>query len=142
MAANKTSQVAFANEADLEKAVLERLRKVLPDAVHAAVQACLVAPVKESGIHKPKPGGKCAAVWEVLDQLRAAGTVPSVRSLEGLAKKHGFNLNNTRTEYYLWRRFNHIGSNNVEHRSSERRVGKRKVAKTNERRAADRREVA
>jgi len=155
MTANKTpKQVTFNNEAEFEKAVLEHIGKVLPAAVHEAVHACLVkvalsqgdaAPSEraiQNGVRHPKHGGKCHTVWAKLDTMRKAGMEPTLPEVIAMAHAEGWNANNTRIEYYNWRRFHGYGApaKKTERRRTERRVKQVKLPRgVKNRRVAERR---
>lgn len=63
----------------------------------------------QNGITRPSAGGKCRAVWDQLDELRAAlGTVPSSKDVKVLAQQNGWNPNNASIEFYQWRKYNGI----------------------------------
>lgn len=67
---------------------------------------------ERNGIKRPSAGGKCRAVWDVLDNLVAqpTATVAGVTSkqVKELASQHGFNFNNASIEFYQWRKFNGV----------------------------------
>jgi hypothetical protein len=58
-----------------------------------------------NGIKRPSPGGKCAAVWEALDQMHAGGVEITAQTVGDLAVGKGWNLSNAQTESYQWKRF-------------------------------------
>jgi hypothetical protein len=62
------------------------------------------------GVKRPNPGGKCAAVWEALDDMVAKGLTPDVAAIREWAAKHKQNANNAQIEFYGWRRWNGLGS--------------------------------
>lgn len=72
----------------------------------------LSAPTKAacSALMTPSRPGACHAVWESMDEVRAAqnGAIPHIRQLKALATKNGWNMNNAIIEYYRWRKFNGI----------------------------------
>ena len=61
-----------------------------------------------NGVKRPLPGGKCDAVWQALDQLRAAGVDPSTKEVKDLSVAKGWNTNNSTAELSQWRRFHGI----------------------------------
>jgi hypothetical protein len=63
---------------------------------------------ERNGVKRPTAGGQCAAVWEALDQMRAAGTVPTPKDAKLWAESVGANANNACIELYQWRKFNGI----------------------------------
>jgi hypothetical protein len=158
MKATKTpKQTTFNTEAEFEKAVLEHLTKVLPAAVHEAVHACLVrnvlaqggaAPSErkiQNGVREPKHGGKCYTVWAKLDTMRSAGMEPTLPEVIAMAHAEGWNANNTRIEYYNWRRFHGYGApaKKVERRGTDRRVKQVKLKRGfKNRRVSERRMAA
>lgn len=81
----------------IPKAVREAL-KVQPATPHAQP-----APVQASEVKRPAPGGRCAAVWDALDQMRAKGKHPKLEDIQKVAGRHRWNENNTRIEFYRWR---------------------------------------
>ena len=152
MAAVKTPKhLTFGNEEEFEKAVLERLSKVLPAAVHDAVHACITTAQADSerrtqnGIREPKRGGKCHVVWTKLDSMRSAGMEPNLQEVTAMSQAEGWNVNNTRIEYYNWKRFHGYGvrGRRVERRKVDRRVKMGKPPRgMKERRARNRRDFA
>jgi hypothetical protein len=74
----------------------------------APVVTAAAKPEREvrNGVKRPKDGGKCAEVWEALDQLHAAGVVPTSKDVRDLATaKPGWNENNAMAELSAWRKF-------------------------------------
>lgn len=64
------------------------------------------APREErNGVKRPKPGGKCAAVWDHLDNH---GNMES-KDLRAVAEAKGWNVNNALIELSVWRRFHGLG---------------------------------
>lgn len=63
---------------------------------------------ERNGVKRPKAGGLCAAVWEALDSLLAAGVEPATKDVRDLATAKGWNLNNATAELSAWRKFNGI----------------------------------
>lgn len=63
------------------------------------------APREErNGVKRPKPGGKCAAVWDHLD---SHGNMEA-KDLRAVAEAKGWNVNNSLIELSVWRRFNGV----------------------------------
>jgi ribosomal protein L12E/L44/L45/RPP1/RPP2 len=58
--------------------------------------------------HRPRAGGRCAAVWDELDRLRAENDVPMLSDIMKVGRQRKWNENNTRVEYYQWRKFHGI----------------------------------
>lgn len=64
---------------------------------------------EQNGIKRPSIGGKCRAVWDAMDELRAnANAIPTSEQVRKLAEDRGWNKNNTMIEFYQWRKFNGI----------------------------------
>jgi hypothetical protein len=54
---------------------------------------------------RPKRGGRCEAVWRELDRMEARRkAVPRLSEIRKAGARKGWNENNTRIEYYQWRR--------------------------------------
>lgn len=59
---------------------------------------------ERNGIKRPSAGGKCAAVWELCEEIYAEkGMVPTPSVLKGKAEERGLNPNNVSIELYRWR---------------------------------------
>lgn len=103
----------------IELEVIKRVTKVLPGAVHAAVQGVMGINLDDrratdrkvrNGVKEPKPGGKCRGVWDELDrELREGHAVPSLPDFMKAAEQKGINPNNARIEFYNWKRFHGLG---------------------------------
>jgi hypothetical protein len=64
---------------------------------------------EQNGIRRPKPGGKCAAVWEICDALSyELQQAVSVKPVIEAAEAAGLNPNMARSNYAVWRKFNGI----------------------------------
>lgn len=65
---------------------------------------------EQNGIKRPSAGGLCRAVWDAMDEQRAAnnGDTPSTQQVRDLALMHNWNPNNAMIEYYQWRKYNGI----------------------------------
>lgn len=139
-------------EETVEQEVLKRLEKPLHIVVHEAVLQAIAeaSRITEQSVtevqgedepHRPKAGGRCAAVWETLDAMRDKGEIPTLKEILAIGRRKKWNENNTRIEYYQWRKFHGIHgrlkANRFERRRSDRRVSGRKLPK----RTADRREA-
>lgn len=74
----------------------------------AATKAPTAERERRNGVTRPRAGGACAAVWEALDQMHAAGTVPTPKDAKLWAESVGANQNNAAIEIYGWRKFNGI----------------------------------
>lgn len=48
--------------------------------------------------------GRCAQVWKTLDGLYQQNRIPTVDDILRVGRRRRWNPNNTRTEYYAWRR--------------------------------------
>jgi hypothetical protein len=80
---------------------------VLPEQVQPVAQPAVApkaAREERNGVKRPKPGGKCAAVWEHLDNH---GNMEA-KELRAVAEAKGWNVNNTLIELSVWRKFNGI----------------------------------
>lgn len=68
--------------------------------------APVAAPIAVHGQYgkRPAKAGKCRAVWDYLDSMVARGEVPTSRSAKEVAAQQGWNVNNTVTEFYSWRK--------------------------------------
>lgn len=87
--------------------VLKKLEGSVRTAIkHAVTRTVGRMPGPTSNDNAPKAGGKCAAVWSQLDELakRYPGQVPKLTEVMNASRKAGWNDNNTRVEYYRWRR--------------------------------------
>ena len=61
---------------------------------------------ERNGIKRPSAGGKCAAVWDEMDQwVATTGEQPTAKDVRTLAAKKGWNVNNAVIEFYQWKRF-------------------------------------
>lgn len=63
---------------------------------------------ERNGIKRPSVGGACRAVWDVLDEMVAAGETPTAKMIKVVAAEKGWNANNASIEFYQWRKFNGI----------------------------------
>lgn len=89
--------------------ILEMLEPSLREIVHKAVTEGVVhgnhTDTPPRAVHRPKAGGRCAAVWDQLDAMKtASGVVPELQSILKVGKRKRWNANNTRVEYYAWRK--------------------------------------
>jgi hypothetical protein len=114
------TQEAVRIQTSLEQAVLRSIRSNLKSLVHKAILEVIESEVKEGPeqpkdrskedrqvrnyVRYPKPGGRCHAVWMELDKLgeQDGADLPAILKV---AKKKGWNINNTRVEFYRWRKF-------------------------------------
>lgn len=114
--------------------VMKRLGAPLQAVVHDAVAEAIVAashvgdqPVKavqaaqDDDPHRPRAGGRCAAVWDELDRLRAEDDVPMLSDIMKVGRQRKWNENNTRVEYYQWRKFHGIRGRLGSRKASPRR---------------------
>lgn len=64
------------------------------------------APAVQHGQYgkRPAKAGKCRAVWDYLDSMVARGETPTSRTAKEVAAQQGWNVNNTVTEFYSWRK--------------------------------------
>lgn len=108
----------------LEAKVLRKLKRSLSEAVHEAVRELANDPPSlpkgkhasdkerpsRRGVTRPLPGGLCDAVWAELDKIyaRRKKAPPTLHEILEIGRKKGWNTNNTRVEYYCWRKYNGI----------------------------------
>lgn len=97
----------------LEKNLLARLQDSLPEIVHQTVASAIIIASqpkqsKANRLARPAAGGRCARVWDILDQMKSAGSVPTLKQVKKVARRRRLNENNARIEYYRWRKFNGI----------------------------------
>jgi hypothetical protein len=52
----------------------------------------------------PSGNGVCAQVWKALDRLSRRNPRPSITDILKVSSRKGWNNNNTRVEYYRWRK--------------------------------------
>ena len=90
--------------------ILEMLEPSLRSIVHKAVSEGVVHGDHTNATpHRPKAGGRCAAVWDQLDAMKlSSGVVPELQSILKIGKRKKWNANNTRVEYYAWRKANGV----------------------------------
>lgn len=96
-------------EETVEGEVLRNIQRPLASVVHKAVMAAIRKAASATAqekvlVQRPSPGGRCAAVWDELDRIYIEGHVPTLKQVLELGKEKRWNLNNTRIEYYQWRR--------------------------------------
>jgi hypothetical protein len=116
MAKRKTKE-AKAKAALAKKAKPEKAAPVLvfderngpddstPRAAPVVTTAAKVEREVRNGVKRPREGGLCAAVWTVLDQMHAAGVVPTSKDVRDLAAAKSWNENNAMAELSGWRKF-------------------------------------
>lgn len=64
-------------------------------------------PIIQNGIPAPMKAGKCKAVWDACQEYyNNTGRVPSINEVIALPALKDANINNTKTEFYRWRKFN------------------------------------
>lgn len=67
---------------------------------------------EQNGVKRPRPGGKCARVWEIADdlskKLKRPAAVSEVLETASTDKQFAHNPANVKTEYARWRKFNGI----------------------------------
>ena len=90
-----------------EKAKKEAEAKAKADAKAAATAAKESTKMPEqNGVRRPKPGGSCAKVWDLADQLsKSLGSPVPIASLSAAATAAAINESTIRTQYALWRKF-------------------------------------
>lgn len=88
----------------VERTVAAELTKVLPQIINNSIRRA----IRTQDSH-PNEGTKCRSVWNELDKMtKEAGHAPTLQEILGVARTKRWNANNTRTEYYHWRRANGI----------------------------------
>jgi hypothetical protein len=58
--------------------------------------------------------GVCAQVWKELDRIQKRKPVPSLGDIMRVSSRRNWNENNTRIEYYAWRRAHGIHGRQTE----------------------------
>lgn len=58
-----------------------------------------------NGVTRPSIGGKCRAVWDMLDRIGISATAKQAREQ---ASELGFDKTTTMVQFYRWRKFNGI----------------------------------
>lgn len=61
--------------------------------------------ITQNGVRRPLPDSLCGQVWTALDQMHAAGVVPTGKDVKELAVAKSWNQSNASIEFYQWRRF-------------------------------------
>lgn len=108
------------------KAVRHNLRNIVHQALHNALgnELAIEVPVKKksslrqtagrlldrevrNGVLSPLPGGRCDVVWKALDALHVKGK-DNLKELHKVSDRKKWNWNNSRTEFYRWKRFNDL----------------------------------
>lgn len=101
--------------------ILEKLDGVLPEIAREAVREAIVHAIHAEGVSvpkrrtarsqtpgdvkRPREGGRCDAVWKELDKLQAKkDAVPKLADIQKVGERRSWNPNNTRVEYYQWRK--------------------------------------
>ena len=83
--------------AELKQPSLARTKPVRPQCAKGKSK------VRErNGIKRPVGNGRCAAVWDFLDNHSGC----TAKQIREQAASNGWNVNNTLCELYRWRRFN------------------------------------
>ena len=102
------SMILEIGEAELEQMVLSRIMEALPKLIHSAIhKGVSYTPSRKTvnGVTEPARNTKCGQIWQELDLLVVAGVQPTLNQIQRLGAAHGWNANNTKTEYYAWKRF-------------------------------------
>lgn len=60
-----------------------------------------------NGVLSPMPGGRCELVWLALDDLHKKGH-SDLQHLKEVSDRKKWNWNNSRTEYYRWKKFHDL----------------------------------
>lgn len=83
-----------------------------PAETPAPAKPAKAPPVVANGVQRPRAGGKCAAVWELTEQLAVgegeARTLPTIEQVKAAAKAQGLNETNVSIEYYRCRTFHGV----------------------------------
>jgi hypothetical protein len=101
-------------EHKIKENVMTGLDAAIDQAIKRAVKSAIVSavatePQPAPKLARPAAGGRCAAVWETLDKLTADGKpLPTLNDMRKIGRRRRWNENNTRIEYYRWRRNNGI----------------------------------
>lgn len=114
-------QGASENAATVEAAPAETAApETTPEATPAAAPAEVPPPAKpakvpavvQHGVQRPRAGGKCAAVWELTEQMAEGEgdthTLPSIEKVKTAATAQGLNPTNVSIEYYRCRQFHGV----------------------------------
>lgn len=64
--------------------------------------------VIQNGVQRPRPGGLCAAVWEITENLAKDGEMPTIAQVKAVAAEQGLNPTNVSIEYYRCRQFHGV----------------------------------
>lgn len=91
--------------------VLKDLQGPLNEIVHNAVRSAIRVASDEdasvttdkSAITRPAAGGRCAKVWDALDEMSKAGSVPSLQDIRKEARRRRWNKSTATIQYYRWR---------------------------------------
>lgn len=76
-----------------------------PEVAPVVIAAAKPERVVQNGIRRPLPDSVCGQVWTALDQMHAAGVVPTAKDVRELATAKTWNPNNASIEFYQWKRF-------------------------------------
>lgn len=74
--------------------------------VAAARPAVCAAPASSNDVKRPKPGTICASLWDLFDELAAAGNELNAKDLLGHKDVEGINPSTLRTQLGHWKKYN------------------------------------
>ncbi len=98
----------------MEDEILKKLEPHLRKAIRQSFGHNVVPITRAMQIVKPqsppKDGGKCSAIWAMLNDIRKnhPGAIPSLGDVKKIASQRGWNETTTRVQYYRWRKNNGI----------------------------------
>lgn len=84
--------------------------------------------IVQNGIRRPLPDSVCGQVWTALDQMHAAGVVPTAKDVRELAAAKTWNPNNASIEFYQWKRFMGLTQPRVTPKAKRKTVAKTAAA--------------
>lgn len=84
--------------------------------------------IVQNGIRRPLPDSVCGQVWTALDQMHAAGVVPTAKDVKSLATAKTWNPNNASIEFYQWKRFMGLTQPRVTPKAKRKTVAKTAAA--------------
>lgn len=83
----------------------------LIEANQSQAKSTKTLPIIQNGIPAPMKAGKCKAVWDACQEYyNNTGCVPSINEVIALPALKDANINNTKTEFYRWRKFNGLNT--------------------------------
>lgn len=79
----------------------------LIEANQSQAKSAKTLPIIQNDIQAPMKAGKCKAVWDACQEYyNNTGCVPSINEVIALPALKDSNINNTKIEFYRWRKFN------------------------------------